>query len=74
MGLAQRQDPRVLPFVERELRGDFYGSWAVEAAELLGDPLLFPALQSLDGRLDQEDRESFGWKLEQALQACRPDK
>lgn len=72
MGLAQRQDARVLPYVQRELNGDFHGSWAVEAAEMLADTALYPALQSLDERLDEEEREYFAWNLKQALQACRP--
>jgi hypothetical protein len=47
LGLARRGDARALPLVRRELSGEFHGDWAVEAAELLADPGLYPLLEDL---------------------------
>lgn len=70
VGLASRQDRRVLPALQAELASDCVGRLSVEAASLIGDPCLYPLLVDLQGWWDEDgDREL----LEEALQACRPD-
>lgn len=74
LGLAYRGDKRVIDPLRRELSGEFYGIWAVEAAELMADPSLHPLIQSLWGRLDPaEKRKSwFASQFQDALTACTP--
>lgn len=73
IGLSLRADPRALAFVQREVRGDFHGSWAVEAAGRLGHPTLHPLLEELFLRLDPEDREQFGGVFTEAIESCRSE-
>jgi len=70
VGLACRGDIAIAPMVERELEGEFYGDWALEAAELLSDPQFLPALKGLCGRLDGRDVEYFRERLQNAISAC----
>jgi hypothetical protein len=72
VGLARRGDPRTLPLVRQELAGEFHGDWAVEAAEFLADPDLYPILESLYRRLGPEDRVKFEQSFSDALDSCRP--
>lgn len=72
IGLARRGDPRALPLVRAELRGEFHGDWAVEAAEILAEPSLGPVLESLHDRLGPEDHDRFERSFRDALEACKP--
>lgn len=67
IGLAQRGDRRVLTALRRELESDSVGSLAVEAAALIGDPELHPALLALKDWWDV-DVGSLG----EAIRACSP--
>jgi hypothetical protein len=57
----------VLTALSRELESDAVGSLAVEAAALIGDPQLLPALIALQDWWDV-DEESLG----EAIRACSP--
>lgn len=70
IGLAKRRDPRVMPALVRELEGEFYGGWCVEAAELLGDPRLAPLLIKMRDSLTLEDVERFLPDFDRAISAC----
>ncbi len=72
IGLAQRGDQRVVAALQHELQGDFCGTWAVEAAQLIADPSLHPHLQALYARLDEKDLSFFGSNFAAALAACSP--
>jgi hypothetical protein len=50
VGLARRKDARVLEPLIRELDSDSVGRLAVEPAEAIGDPHLYPALASPKSR------------------------
>ena len=67
VGLAQRGDRRVLTALRRELESDSVGALAVEAAALIGDPELHPALLALVDWWDV-DAGSLG----EAIRACSP--
>ena len=67
VGLAQRGDWRVLSPLRRELELDSVGALAVEAAALIGDPELLPALIALEDWWDV-DAGSLG----EAIRACSP--
>ncbi|MBL8565576.1 MAG: HEAT repeat domain-containing protein [Hyphomicrobiaceae bacterium] len=74
IGLARRGDERVLPALERELLGEFHGSWAIEAAQLLKASTLLPLLLQLQARLRagaSADWDRFGADIEAALATCR---
>lgn len=70
VGLACRGDTSIAPMVQRELEGEFHGDWAIEAAELLGDPQFLPALKGLRERLDGRDIEYFRERMQNAISAC----
>lgn len=70
VGLAKRHDHRVLAPLIRELEGEFYGSWCMEAAQLLGDPQLKPLLISLRERVPIEDIIRFMPDFDAAIAAC----
>jgi HEAT repeat protein len=72
LGLARRADARALPLVRRELSGEFHGDWAVEAAELLADPTLYPLLEVLQRRLEPEDHARFERSFADAMKSCKP--
>ncbi len=74
IGLAKRQDERVIEPLRLELSGEFYGIWAVEAAELLADLSLHPLIQSLWERLPPAARQKswFVSQFQDALAACEP--
>jgi HEAT repeat protein len=67
MGLAQRRDRRVLTVFRRELESDSVGSLAVEAAVLIGDPELHPALVALRSWWDDDEE-----MLEEVIRARCP--
>jgi HEAT repeat protein len=70
VGLARRNDPRVMEPLLRELLSDGVGRLAVEAAEASGDPRLHPALVKLKTwwATDGADAQL----LEDALASCAP--
>ena len=65
LGLARRGDD-VSEALELELRGDEVGALAVEAAEVLADPGLLPALRELEEWWDPADEV-----LARAIASCR---
>ncbi len=65
VGLARRGDRRMLPALHAELASGSVGRLAVEAAAMIGDPLLQPLLVSLRVRWNV-DAEA----LEEAIRAC----
>ena len=67
VGLAQRRDVTVLPALSRELQSEFVCALAVEAAQLIADPRLYPDLVALREWWDV-DKEL----LEDAITACSP--
>ena len=70
IGLSKRQDARALPVLIRELEGPFYGSWCLEAAELLRDPRLLPLLQRMQQQAPAKDAAAFASDFESAIAAC----
>lgn len=67
VGLARRGDRRVLPALQSSLSSDSVCSMEVEAAALIGDPLLLKELVALREWWDV-DRAL----LDEAIQACSP--
>lgn len=65
-GLARRRDPRALPVLQRELEQGPEWQHYIEAAELFGDPSLYPALL----RISEMAEPPFD--VSAALEACRP--
>ena len=72
IGLANRRDGRVLEPLRGELAGEFHGEWCLEAAELMGDPALYPLIQDLYNRFDDSEKARFKDSFEAALAACKP--
>lgn len=72
IGLAKRKDERVLEPLKRELSGEFWGGWCLEAAELMADPALYPLLLSLRERIADEGEEGFLSEADHAIAACKP--
>ena len=70
IGLAKRKDERAFRAVVRELKGDFWGNWCLEAAEFLADPRLALLLQELRDKIPDEDRIKFANDFDAALEAC----
>ena len=72
LGLAKRGDNRVLEPLRQELAGEFHGEWCLEAAELLGDPVLYPLVFELYKRLDDSEKARYEDSFQAALAACKP--
>lgn len=72
IGLAERKDERVIEPLKRELSGEFWGSWCLEAAELMADPAFYPLLLSLRERIASEGEERFLSDADRAIAACKP--
>jgi HEAT repeat protein len=69
VGLANRNDERAIEPLLHELSSGNVSGLAVEAAEALGDPRLYPALVALKSQLnDSPDSQA----LENALARCAP--
>jgi len=66
-GLAERDKELAKPLVERELRGDDCGYGTFEAARLIADPSLLPALQAWTGRFE---KASWNELVSEAIAAC----
>jgi HEAT repeat protein len=71
IGLARRHHPDALVLVRQELNRPFAGDWPIEAAELLADAALYPALQAIWESLSPEDKTHFERAFVAALDACR---
>lgn len=72
VGLARRDDQRVVEPLLANLEAGWWGSLLLEAAIAIGDPRLYPALVRL--REEHKD-EQDGWPfsmLEEAIEKCRP--
>ena len=67
-GLAKRSHPDTLKRVQRELAGDNVLVSFIEAAEILGDPALVPALERF---ASDEATEYFHDAVVAALAACK---
>jgi HEAT repeat protein len=70
VGLARRGDPRVVEPLLRELTADLVRVYAVEAAGLLRDPRLYPALSSIQNR--GPHGTYFDRVLAEAVARCKP--
>lgn len=70
IGLARRRDERVRELVMRELRGEFHGSWAIDAAASLADPIFLPALEALKANPEILADGYFSSVLADAITAC----
>jgi HEAT repeats len=71
IGLARRGDVSCLPALREELKGEFNGIWAVNAAGNLADPSLMNDLESCRLQMGDEQPEYFVSDLERAIEACR---
>ena len=71
VGLANRHDLRVVEPLLRELRGEYHGTYAIEAAGTLGLPAFYEALLPLRTQVVEHNSWSLG-DYEEALVACRP--
>jgi len=69
LGLATREDSRVVPLIRRELARPLAGDWVIEAAGLTGDPSLLSDLRAAWQRLEEEDRARFDGTFREAIQA-----
>lgn len=70
IGLAARKDLNVHDAVLRELEGEFYGGWAIEAAELLASPDFLAALEKIKLQLLKDTDERFLQDIDDAILAC----
>jgi HEAT repeat protein len=66
-GLAMRNKQLARPLVERELRRNDCGYGTFEAARLIADPALVPALQDWAGRFE---RSTWNDLVSEAIAAC----
>ncbi len=74
LSLAERKDKRVIEPIARELEGEFFGIWAVEAAGILGDAEFYSLVKALWARLDPVNKQDsfFAGIFQRTLKACRP--
>ena len=72
MGLAQRKDSRIIPFLLKELESDTVGEKTVEAAAEIGDARLYPALIKLKERWDSSQYTFVLDVLNDAIANCCP--
>ncbi len=70
IGLAERQDNSILDNVKQELQGEFEGSYAIRASELLADPSLLPYLIELKKTKSDEMTSYHKTCLDDAIKAC----
>lgn len=70
VGLARRNDPKIVPRVAALLQADVVGNLIVEAAGELADRTFVSSLERLE-RTGWADGDPRGWLLEKALIACR---
>lgn len=69
VGLARRKDLRIQRAVLEELEGEFYGSWVIEAAQLLALPEFCEPLRRLTNQLVGEN-ECFLKEANEAIKIC----
>ncbi|NLX11974.1 MAG: hypothetical protein GXY36_20190 [Chloroflexi bacterium] len=72
LGLARRKDERVIQPIIRELEGKFEGIWALEAAAILANPILYPYLLTLREHLPENIGKNSLESLNAAIDACKP--
>ena len=65
MGLAERKDERVVPFIAAALAAESVGALAVEAAGVIGAPEILPTLLELRSWWDVDTE-----MLETAIRNC----
>ncbi len=70
IGLAERQDNSILDNLKQELQGEFEGSYAIRASELLAEPSLLPYLQQLKETKSDEMTSYHKICLDDAIKAC----
>jgi len=72
IGLAIRKDKRVKEAIIKELSGEFYGNWVLEAAALTKDSDFYPLLINLRDKLIKENElePRFISDFEDAIKAC----
>lgn len=71
IGLARRGDVSCISSLRAELRGEFNGIWAVNAAGNLSDASLVNDLEACRLQMGTEQPEYFVSDLERAIEACR---
>lgn len=74
IGLASRKDIRVIEHIKKELSGEFFGNWAIEAAEILKEPSFVPFLDSLRKKIINKVEERFIKDIDSAIDSCKFDK
>lgn len=70
IALASRGDAECTQAVLSELNREFAGSWVLEAATLLADPILLPGLIAAKESWSTEDQTAFGHQMDDAVAAC----
>ena len=70
IGLALRNDPDVSSEIMRELKGEFFGSWAVEAAEIVGSSKFLQVLKDIKKAQEGEIPTYILSQIEDAIQSC----
>ena len=70
IGLAHRKDEDVKPAIMKELEGDFHGTWAVEAAEALGDPDFLSALNTIKADYKDKLPKHMLNRIDDAINSC----
>jgi HEAT repeat protein len=71
VGLARRRDEHLKSAVLKELSGELYGDWVLEAAQEIADPDFIPALEGMRARIGSDLPERFVLQLDRALLACQ---
>lgn len=72
-GLALRKDPRILQVVREALQDERVSGFAIEAAEELADPSLYPFLQNLKLKWQETHSDHYLMRtLDSALESCQP--
>lgn len=72
-GLAARKEPRAVPLILKELAGPFEGTWAIDAAGVLGNPIFHDALVKLRTAPEIRNTPYFLSALEDAIAQCSKD-
>ena len=70
IGLANRKDFSIIHPLIQELNGEFNGSWAIEATNLLSESRLCPSLKSLREKIKDKFEEYFLLEIDEAILNC----
>lgn len=70
IGLAERNDHSIIEAVKLELVGEFHGSWAIQAANLLASPQLCIPLQNLRSKISTSPDSYFISEIDEAIISC----